>query len=730
MDDARKALIIANGEYEHADLKNLSAPEADAAALQAVLGDRRISDFQVRVVRNETSHVIQAEIEDLFLDCGSDDVLLLHFSCHGLKNDANELFFAARNTRPNRLGSTAVPASFIQRCLRTSRSRSVVLLLDCCYSKAFGEGVTVRAAGDVNVLDSFPAERLGGGRGRAVITAAGSTEFAFEDARPTEAHQAPRPSVFTSALVEGLATGAADRDEDGLISLNELYDYVFDRVREHNPNQTPSRDIEMQGELYLARSTRRRIHPLPVPPDLRAAMTDANMFTRLGALAELQARLASENLPVAAGALEALRSMADTDIQHVADRAAAALSSAVPRPAEPDIRFGPVPQGSIPPRRTVRLLGPPLARACTVDTAHGWIKLTQTDDGIDVVLDTTQAGRLQGTIALSCLTGDAVISVHAEITPAVSRAEPVRPPNQAVSPEPATVTAARPVPPSPPRTPEAAAPTPARTVTATVAGLVTVAAAGLILVGQFPGYVDDESNSLAANPGWSSWYPVLMTAAALAACLFLFAGAGKRLIGTGLLVGVAAAGAGWLVFVLGSIIAYPYATLFAGFWLELIGHLALVAGAGIALGSARKERLVRFARGLLKGWTPWLMVSLGGAGALALLGHLGQLYELASNDYFSARDAVAFWMAPTVAALIAAALVPLFAAVATPRSFAISLVAGWVMGGWGVAALDIAALSSYEAEQSAILFAVTLLALAGVALKSALAGRQTPAPKR
>jgi hypothetical protein len=255
MAGARKSLIVANDLYDHDGLAHLLAPEADAEALAGVLGDPAIGDFQVRVVRNQPAHVIREEIEELFSDSRTDDVLLLHFSCHGLKGDSGELFFATRNTRPNRLGSTAVSADFVQRCMRTSRSRSIVLLLDCCYGGAFSTGVRVRAAGNVNVLDSFPG-RLDGGRGRAVITASSAMEYAFEGDHLAD-ERARRPSVFTAALVEGLATGDADRDRDGWVSLNELYDYVFDRVRERNPNQTPSRDVEMQGELYLARSPHR-----------------------------------------------------------------------------------------------------------------------------------------------------------------------------------------------------------------------------------------------------------------------------------------------------------------------------------------------------------------------------------------------------------------------------------------------------------------------------------------
>ena len=278
MSGQRIALIVANDEYDHEALRDLLAPAADAEALGRVLGDRQIGDFTVQVMRNEPAHVIQAQIEDLFSKSRPDDVLLLHFSGHGLKSESGELFFAASNTRPNRLRATAVSADFVQRCMQDGRSRSVVLLLDCCYGGAFAQGVTVRAAGDVNVLDSFPQERTGGGRGRAVITASNAMEFAFEGNHLGD-DQHRRPSVFTAALVEGLATGEADRDEDGWISLNELYYYVFDKVREQNPHQTPSRQVELEGDLYLARSRRQRIRPAPLPPDLQAALADPNMYT-------------------------------------------------------------------------------------------------------------------------------------------------------------------------------------------------------------------------------------------------------------------------------------------------------------------------------------------------------------------------------------------------------------------------------------------------------------------
>jgi tetratricopeptide (TPR) repeat protein len=410
----RKALIVAVDEYDQEALRNLLAPAADAEALGRVLGDRQIGEFTVQVVRNEPAHVIEGHIEELFSESRSDDVLLVHFSGHGLKSESGELFFAASNTRPNRLGSTAVSADFVQRCMRASRSRSVVLLLDCCYGGAFSQGAMVRASGDANVLDSFPQEGTGGGRGRVVITASSAMEYAFEGEQLAD-DQLRRPSVFTNALVEGLATGDADRDEDGWVSLNELYDYVFDKVREQNPHQTPSRKVELEGDLYLAHSRRQRIRPAPIPPDLQAALTDQNMYTRLGAISELQSRLSSDNLPTAVGAYEALAELARTDIRYVADPAAAALSQGALHPEETVLHFGDHRQGSAPPHRTLRLLGPPIARACTSRASGDWIRVDETAEGFDISVDTATTGVLRGTLDLKGPTGEAIIAIDIEL---------------------------------------------------------------------------------------------------------------------------------------------------------------------------------------------------------------------------------------------------------------------------------------------------------------------------
>ncbi|GKQ39748.1 caspase family protein [Streptomyces sp. A012304] len=415
MTQSRHALIIANDHYDDQGLKKLRAPAQDAAALAEVLEDPQIGDFEVEVVRNAPADVMRRRIQGFFSDRRRDDTLMLHFSCHGLKSESGELYFAARDTEMRLLDATAVPSQFVRQCMSRTRAGRTVLFLDCCYGGAFSRGASVRAAGDVNVLESFQGEKAPGGQGWAVITASDSMEYAFEGPDLAE-RSAPRPSVFTQAVVEGLRTGEADRDEDGEVRLNELYDYVYEQVREENPNQTPRRTVEMQGDPWLAHSRRGRIKiaAATTPSLLQAAIDSDNPVTRLGAVTELSRRLREESLPVAEGARQALEEMARNDIGQVAVEANSALSVIRLRPSPATLDFGRVRQGSTPEPRSVILSGHPLARHCVAQSTQRWLRVEPMPNGLKVGVATHTPGHLTGDVVLKGVADETV--VHVEVT--------------------------------------------------------------------------------------------------------------------------------------------------------------------------------------------------------------------------------------------------------------------------------------------------------------------------
>ncbi|GAB3131031.1 caspase, EACC1-associated type [Microbispora hainanensis] len=242
------ALIVGADTYADKALGQLRSPTHDGRELSDVLSDPRIGGFSTRQLFNRPAYEVAEEIEGFFADRRPDDLLVMHLSCHGVKDESGRLYFAMSSTRLDRLAATGLSAAFVNEQIDRSRSHKIVLLLDCCYSGAFPQNLTPRSS-DRMGLDRFQ------GRGRVVISASTALEYAYEsDTRLLSG--AGRPSVFTGVLVEGLRTGKADVDNDGIVSVDELYDYLFDHVRQITPHQTPEKISTVRGELIIARNPR------------------------------------------------------------------------------------------------------------------------------------------------------------------------------------------------------------------------------------------------------------------------------------------------------------------------------------------------------------------------------------------------------------------------------------------------------------------------------------------
>ncbi len=254
----RAALVVAVTDYVDPSLRQLRAPAGDAADLRDVLADPEVGGFSVTSVINEKAQQIRLAIEDFLADRSPDDLLLVYLSCHGMIDLRRRLYFAARDTIKDRLASSGVEANWLLDQLEDCRARRQVVILDCCFSGAFAQ----RSKGDT---DLGIGERLvGEGRGRVVLTASRGTEYSFEG-EPLYGEDAARGSVFTSALVDGIRTGAADTDRDGLISVDDAYTYAFERVRRAGTSQTPQRWLYgAEGEILLAHAPTVST-PAPVP---------------------------------------------------------------------------------------------------------------------------------------------------------------------------------------------------------------------------------------------------------------------------------------------------------------------------------------------------------------------------------------------------------------------------------------------------------------------------------
>jgi multiple sugar transport system substrate-binding protein len=317
------ALVIANTEYIDPGLAQLTAPGKDAEDFARVLKDTNLCAFDdVKVLLNQLSSSVIEGIDEFFDQRKPDDLLVIYFSGHGVRDEFGSLFLAVRNTIRTRLRSTAIRSDYIREAMDQSRSKRQVLILDCCNSGAFPQGTKAETGGAMGLTQAFQ------GYGRFVLTASDATQFAWEG---NEIIGETDNSLFTHFLVKGME-GEADKDGDGKITVDELYDYAFDQVSRVTPKQTPTKSAaKVEGEIVLRRFTRLEdIKPVALPEDLISEIEDLRPYVREAAVQKLEKIVKGKNIGLARSAVEALQKIASDDntTRRVAQIAAQALETA------------------------------------------------------------------------------------------------------------------------------------------------------------------------------------------------------------------------------------------------------------------------------------------------------------------------------------------------------------------------------------------------------------------
>ncbi|MDH6059011.1 SUMF1/EgtB/PvdO family nonheme iron enzyme [Chrysosporum bergii ANA360D] len=245
----RVALLIGISEYEPG-LTPLPKAVDDVEAMREVLVNPEMGGFaeeDVTVLKNPQRQEMENAIYHLYANRQKDDLVLLYFSGHGVTDESGDFYFSTRQTKKNQnklIPTTAVAATNVHLWMNKSKSKRLIVILDCCFSGAFAKGLTAKDTGNIDLRQQL------GGEGRAILTASTSTQYAFES-------DGLNLSIYTHYLVEGIKSGAADEDGDGLISIDELHQYAKSKVQEASPAMTPEFYPHKEGfRIFIAKSSK------------------------------------------------------------------------------------------------------------------------------------------------------------------------------------------------------------------------------------------------------------------------------------------------------------------------------------------------------------------------------------------------------------------------------------------------------------------------------------------
>jgi hypothetical protein len=258
----RWAVIIGVGKYDNAGIPTLKFAERDATALYDFLTTKGgFAKDHVQILTDNTQqkptlmNIKRSLGEWLARRAGKDDTVIVYYAGHGAPEidaagteaDGLSKYLVPRDADPESLFTTGFPMDDIQRVFARLQAERVVFLVDTCFSGATGGRTFSKQLTRASHLSTQFLDRLAHSRGRVIITAAGPNELALE--LPDLGH-----GVFTYYLLKGME-GEADRDKDGIVTVNELYEYleakVSEQARKAGGRQRPIMKGEVEGTMPL-----------------------------------------------------------------------------------------------------------------------------------------------------------------------------------------------------------------------------------------------------------------------------------------------------------------------------------------------------------------------------------------------------------------------------------------------------------------------------------------------
>src|SRR5262249_17196220 len=182
-------------------------------------------------------------INRVFKEASRDDQILIYYSGHGKLDAAGHLHLATYNTDVDTLETSSIAIGTLRQLIDNYACKQVALILDCCFGGAVGKDF-LKSGVDDHLKQTLH------GRGIYILTASTATQTAREK-------EGDDYSLFTKHILQGIRQGEADHDDDGLISLDDLYEYVKIRVPKEAPQYPTKWEFGVQGNsLFIARAAR------------------------------------------------------------------------------------------------------------------------------------------------------------------------------------------------------------------------------------------------------------------------------------------------------------------------------------------------------------------------------------------------------------------------------------------------------------------------------------------
>jgi hypothetical protein len=211
------AVVVGVAAYDHMPVLRYTDDDAYRfyAFLKSLEGGA-LPDEQVKVLIDEdaTRENVLSTVGEIFDMAGPNDLVIFYFSGHGLNGSFLPIDFDGFN---NKITHEEIAAIF-----NKSKAKFKLCLADACHS---GSLIALRSVETEPVLVQYYQTLSKSASGTALIMSSKAEETSLESA-------GLRQGVFSHFLIRGLK-GEADKNKDKIVSVAELFDYIYSNVRDY-----------------------------------------------------------------------------------------------------------------------------------------------------------------------------------------------------------------------------------------------------------------------------------------------------------------------------------------------------------------------------------------------------------------------------------------------------------------------------------------------------------------
>jgi TIR domain-containing protein len=281
----RVGLLIATTGHVDPLLPSVPDGSTHISDLADVLQSPQIGGFSLTVLIDANVEAVRSAIVNLLTGRNPDDTVLLYISGHCIRQTADSLFLALRQSSRLDLENTALPAAFVRQQLQQTAANKQLVILDSLLGSVVSAAKPVDRDLPLNVGLNFRVAN----RRQAVLAASDYLSFCLVGEYYVAVRSAQPP--LAASIVRGLRTRAADEKGDRQVTVTGLLNYLKSVGSTRKDEMRAGWVTEGAGDLVVAvfsyktigqvqeRATANPAMPMNPPPAGSSLIDDNVKFT-------------------------------------------------------------------------------------------------------------------------------------------------------------------------------------------------------------------------------------------------------------------------------------------------------------------------------------------------------------------------------------------------------------------------------------------------------------------